>query len=217
MTLDAAQQTVRDTATLIESKLGQIRILVGAGPTVESIPTNLRRAASTSVMNSPLHIAQIAPATAQPWSKSSPRGPAPSAVPPPSSWRPRQRPHERITMSNEIVHLAKKINAGESGNYRSKAEWYRVVKALAEEQRQAGESSEQAFARYVTATEDGKALFGAYKSAGGPDFQPTPVPVLVMKAESAHAKLRKIAADLRAEKPRTYRGRSVCRSIQRKP
>lgn len=104
-------------------------------------------------------------------------------------------------MSNEIVQLAKRINAGESGNHRSKAEWYRVTKVMAEEQRQAGETSEQAFARYVTATDDGKAMFGAYKSAGGPDFQPTPAPVVIAKTETAHAKLRKIATNLKAENP----------------
>lgn len=61
VTIDAAQKTARDTATLIEAKLGQIRGLVQAGPTVESIRIHLRRAVTTSVMNSPLHVAHIAP------------------------------------------------------------------------------------------------------------------------------------------------------------
>jgi hypothetical protein len=105
-------------------------------------------------------------------------------------------------MSQEIINLAKRINAGESGNHRSKAEWYRVTKAMAEEQRQAGETSEQSFSRFVTMTDDGKELYKAMKSADGPDFEPpAPKPVLVSKSDSAYGRLKKLAADLRADQP----------------
>jgi hypothetical protein len=107
---------------------------------------------------------------------------------------------KELNKMNEIVALAKKIVAGESGNYRSKSEWFRVSKMMAEEQREAGESNEQAFAKFIQ-TEDGRAMFAAYKGADGPDFQPVPKPVVVAKTDTAYAKLKKLAADLREEQP----------------
>lgn len=106
-----------------------------------------------------------------------------------------------MSTSQEIVALAKRIVAGDSGNHRSKAEWYRVAKLVAEEQRQAGETAEQAFSRFVTETDDGRAVFAAYKNADGPDFQPTPKPVVVAKADTAYSKLKKLAAELRDDQP----------------
>ena len=99
-------------------------------------------------------------------------------------------------MSNEIVALAKRIVAGESGNHRSKSEWHRVAKIMSEEQRQAGETSEQVYSRFVTSTDDGRVVFAAYKNAGGPDFQPTPKPVVVAKTGAAYEELRAKAAEM---------------------
>jgi hypothetical protein len=103
---------------------------------------------------------------------------------------------------NAIVELAKKINAGESGNHRSKSGWYRVTKILSEQQRRSDETSEQAFSRFITETSDGKELYATYKNASGPDYsQPTATPVQVIKQDSAYANLKKLAAEFREEHP----------------
>jgi hypothetical protein len=44
-------------------------------------------------------------------------------------------------------------------------------------------------------------MFAAYKSAGGEDYRPEPEPTPVLKKDSAYAKLKKIAEDIRAENP----------------
>lgn len=102
----------------------------------------------------------------------------------------------------ELVKLAKQINTGEMKSHRSKAEWYRVTKALAEGQRQSGETSEQSFSRFVMSTDDGRELFKAMRSAGGPDWDPpAPQPALVAKSDGAYHKLQVIAKGIQTENP----------------
>jgi hypothetical protein len=100
----------------------------------------------------------------------------------------------------EIVSLAKSINAGTSANHASKTSWYEVMKRLAEQDRKSDQSSQQAFAAFIQ-TPDGAELFKAYKSASGPAFEPVAVEVPVIRPDSAYMKLKKIAADLKADDP----------------
>jgi hypothetical protein len=80
--------------------------------------------------------------------------------------------------------------------------WYEAIQKCAEEQRRPTESSHQAFSRFVTEDSDGKAMFAAHKSASGSDFQPPePEPARVLKADSAYAALKRLAADICAEHP----------------
>jgi hypothetical protein len=59
-----------------------------------------------------------------------------------------------------------------------------------------------AFARTITKTVDGKAMFAAYQGSAGSDYvPPAPEPAPVVKSDSAYARLKKIASDLREEKP----------------
>jgi hypothetical protein len=103
--------------------------------------------------------------------------------------------------AGELIKLAKSINAGTTGNHASKASWYDCLKRLSEQDRQEGETREQAFARYIQAG-DGRELYKAYVSASGPDFQAVPeAPAQVVRADSAYGRLRKLAADLRTEQP----------------
>jgi hypothetical protein len=71
----------------------------------------------------------------------------------------------------EIISLAKSINAGTSGNHASKTSWYEVMKRLADQDRKSDQSSQQAFAAFIQ----------------------TP--------DSAYARLKKIASNLREESP----------------
>jgi hypothetical protein len=107
----------------------------------------------------------------------------------------------------EIISLAKAINAGTSGNHASKASWREVTKRLAEQDMRKGESPQQAFARFIQ-TPDGAELFKAFKSASGPDHEPPVVDeaLPVIKSDSAYARLKKIAANLRAENPKLTEG-----------
>ncbi|TAI67653.1 hypothetical protein CWO89_01240 [Bradyrhizobium sp. Leo170] len=100
-----------------------------------------------------------------------------------------------------IVKLAKKIAAGEMKNYRSKSEWYVALAKLAADQRRDDETTEQAFARFVTQDDGGRAVFAAYKSASGPDWTPATEPAPVVKADSAYAKLVEIAKGLQSVDP----------------
>jgi hypothetical protein len=74
------------------------------------------------------------------------------------------------------------------------------MKRLAEQDRKSGQSSEQAFTAFIQ-TPDGAELFKVHKSASGPSYEPAAVEVPVIKADSAYARLKKIASDLREEKP----------------
>jgi hypothetical protein len=101
----------------------------------------------------------------------------------------------------EIVRLAKQINEG-AANHRSKSDWYAVIQKLAGDQRRADETAEQSFTRYVTTESDGRELFAAYKSAGGPDYVPhEPEPAPVAKTDTAYSKLMRLADGIRAEQP----------------
>ncbi|GGI24139.1 hypothetical protein [Bradyrhizobium guangdongense] len=75
--LDDALKTVRQTASELEAKLNQIRRSIGAGPTADSIRTNLRRALVSAAMGGPMHIVHLAPGErvtlaelAAPWARS---------------------------------------------------------------------------------------------------------------------------------------------------
>jgi hypothetical protein len=115
--------------------------------------------------------------------------------------------------AQEIINIAKAINAGTaSGNFASKASWYQVMKRLAEQDRKSGQSSEQAFAAFIQ-TPDGVELFKAYKSASGPAFEPVAVEIPVIKTDSAYARLKKIASDLREESPDLTEGAAFLKAF----
>jgi hypothetical protein len=102
----------------------------------------------------------------------------------------------------DIVKLAHDVDAGRMGHYADRAAWYGAIAKAAETQRKPHESSQQSFARYVTEDADGNAMYRCYKSASGSDYvPPAPEPAPVIKADSAYARLKKIASDLREEKP----------------
>ena len=103
--------------------------------------------------------------------------------------------------AREIINIAKAINSGTAtGHYASKASWYQVMKQLAEQERIAGQSSEQAFAAFIQ-TPDGSELFKAHQNASGPSYEPVSAEVPVIKADSAYARLKKIARELCDEDP----------------
>jgi hypothetical protein len=56
----------------------------------------------------------------------------------------------------------------------SRALLYGEIAKRAEATRRADETPEGAFARSVTTDDDGRALFAAYKIAGGEDYRPAP-------------------------------------------
>jgi hypothetical protein len=84
------------------------------------------------------------------------------------------------------------------------------MKRLAEQDRKSGQSSEQAFAAFIQ-TPDGAELFRVHKSASGPSFEPVAVEVPVIKADSAYARLKKIAGELCAENPDLTEGAAFLR------
>jgi hypothetical protein len=103
----------------------------------------------------------------------------------------------------EIVKLAHDIDSGRmSHNYADRAHWYRAIAKVAETQRKPNESTQQSFARFITQDPDGKVMYRCYKTAAGSDYvPPAPEPTPVIKADSAYARLKKIASDLREDKP----------------
>jgi hypothetical protein len=110
------------------------------------------------------------------------------------------------TMNNSklaaIVKLAHEIQDGKIDNHADRASWYSAIKALAEEHREPGETVQMAFARVITKTADGKAMFAAYQAAAGTDYvAPAPESAPVIKSDSAYARLKKIASDLREANP----------------
>jgi hypothetical protein len=82
--------------------------------------------------------------------------------------------NEETTMC--IVTLAKRIveEGPQACPSVSKAMLYTEMTKRAIATRRADETSEGAFARFATTTDDGRAMFAAYKVAGGEDYQPTP-------------------------------------------
>ena len=75
-----------------------------------------------------------------------------------------------------IVTVAKRIVEEGPQAYPSvsKAMLYRAMAKRADATRRADETKESAFARFATTDADGRALFDAYKVAGGEDYQPAP-------------------------------------------
>jgi hypothetical protein len=82
--------------------------------------------------------------------------------------------NEETTMC--IVKLAKRIVEEGPQTFPSmtKAVIYAEMTKRADATRRADETSEGAFARFATTDADGRALFSAYKVAGGEDYQPEP-------------------------------------------
>jgi hypothetical protein len=82
--------------------------------------------------------------------------------------------NEETTMS--ILTLAKRIVEQGPQAYPSitKAMLYTEIAKLADATRRADETPEMAFTRIVTDTDDGGALFAAYKLAGGEEYKPPP-------------------------------------------
>ena len=107
-----------------------------------------------------------------------------------------------ITKLDEIKKLANDIASGRCGNYASKAQWYGAINKAAEAQREPDETREMAFSRFVTGDTDGRAMFKAYKSAGGADYAaPTPAAEPIAKINPANAMIRALAEELMAADP----------------
>jgi hypothetical protein len=117
----------------------------------------------------------------------------------------------------QIVKLAHDIDAGLVNNFATKQEWYGAIQKLADEVRQPNETSQMAFARVVTQESDGKAMFKAYKSAGGSDYQPEAVPEPVLKAGTAYSRLRDIAAGIAAADPKLTRHQAFAKAFDAHP
>jgi hypothetical protein len=102
----------------------------------------------------------------------------------------------------EIVKLAHQIQDGKIGHYADRASWYKAISKTAEAQRKPNESVHQSFARYVTESDDGKAMYRCYKTAAGSDYAPpAPEPAPVLKTDTAYFRLKKMASELCAETP----------------
>jgi hypothetical protein len=100
-----------------------------------------------------------------------------------------------------IVKLAHEVQDGKIGNHADRASWYSALKALAEEHREPGETAQMAFARTITKTVDGKAMFAAYQGSAGTDYVP-PAPVVpVAKANPANEEVRKLASEMMGADP----------------
>jgi hypothetical protein len=69
--------------------------------------------------------------------------------------------------------------------------------------RQPGETREQAFAKFITEDDDGKALYRTFKQAEGPDHEvmASNSSFMPMQSAPALARLTKLAEQLRAEDP----------------
>jgi hypothetical protein len=101
-----------------------------------------------------------------------------------------------------VVKLAHQIQDGKIGNHADRASWYSALKALADEHREPHETAQMAFARVITKTIDGRAMFAAYQGSAGTDYvPPAPEPAPVVKSDSAYGRLKKIAGELCAENP----------------
>ena len=59
---DAGALATIKAATAIRAKVSELRQLTGAGPSVDSVQMNLKRALATATMGSPLHTVHLAPA-----------------------------------------------------------------------------------------------------------------------------------------------------------
>lgn len=193
--LTATLSILREVSIAYESKISEVRRLTGTGPSFAFIKVHLSRALKTAVMGTPLHLEHMAPGDRRTVAALRQRGRRVFGNG--STLRAaRRRQRQRGINMREIVKLAKQINAGEVGNHRLKSAWYEVIAKLAADQRRAGETAKQGFARFVSEDEGGRALIKAYGSASGPDFQPAPKAAPVIKADGAYAKLERIHKSL---------------------
>jgi hypothetical protein len=119
----------------------------------------------------------------------------------------KERQKEMMKIVNDskleaVVKLAHQIQDGKIGNHADRASWYSALKALADEHREPHETAQMAFARVITKTIDGRAMFAAYQGSAGTDYvPPAPEPAPVVKSDSAYGRLKKIAGELCAENP----------------
>jgi hypothetical protein len=76
----------------------------------------------------------------------------------------------------DMLTVAKRIVEEGPQDYASvsKAMLYREMAKRADATRRSDETKESAFARFATTDADGRALFAAYKVAGGEDYEPAP-------------------------------------------
>jgi hypothetical protein len=102
----------------------------------------------------------------------------------------------------EIVKLAHQIQDGKIGNHADRASWYSALKALADEHREPHETAQMAFARVITKTVDGKAMFAAYQGSAGTDYVPPAPPVPLAKSNSANETIRKLADEMMGADPK---------------
>jgi hypothetical protein len=117
----------------------------------------------------------------------------------------KERQREMMKQMNSklaaIVKLAHEVQDGKIGNHADRASWYSALKALAEEHREPGETAQMAFARVITKTVDGKAMFAAYQGSAGADYVPPAPPVPVAKSNSANETIRKLADEMTSTDP----------------
>ncbi len=59
----------------------------------------------------------------------------------------------------------------------TKAEVLKLIESSAEKIQQHGETREQAYVRFITKTDEGRALHSVYKRAPGPDHSPPEAPI----------------------------------------
>jgi len=88
----------------------------------------------------------------------------------------KETPMTPILKHRDVIAVAK--NFCETGYISAEIEKRDVYAAMtkgAEKSREPNETSEQAFARYVTATDEGRMLFAFHKAAPGSDATPRPV------------------------------------------
>jgi hypothetical protein len=123
---------------------------------------------------------------------------------------------EETTMG--IVTLAKRIIEKGPQAYPSvsKAMLYSEIAKRAEATRRADETPEGAFVRVATTDDDGRALFAAYKIAGGEDYRPGPpanaglVPKrAVPPPNAAHEQLMRKAEELAANVAKSGNGKPI--------
>ena len=100
------------------------------------------------------------------------------------------------------IEFSKRVLAGEPTSCR-RVDLFKAMQAFAENHRRPDETAEQALATYLMKTEDGRALYAAYRVL--PNGTPEPVAKAVGPAPSpSFVALRKLAAELNRNEPTTY-------------
>ena len=86
----------------------------------------------------------------------------------------------------------------------AKSAYITAIATRADAIRKAGESTQQAFARCITADDVGRLLYEASKAAKGPEVEPAPIPELPKPSDMgpAHARMQVLADDHLKANPR---------------